>query len=30
VRNGQIANYYELWDRSVAGVATAETAHTHN
>ena len=30
VRNGQIANYYELWDRSVTGIATAETAHTHN
>ncbi len=27
VRNGQIANYYELWDRSVAGVTPAETAH---
>ena len=30
VRDRQIANFYELWDRSVAGVATAETMHTHN
>jgi ketosteroid isomerase-like protein len=27
VRNGQIANYYELWDRSIAGATSAATAH---
>ena len=27
VRNGQIANYYELWDRSVRGAASATASH---
>ena len=27
VRNGQIAGYYELWDRSVTGADSAATAH---
>ena len=27
VRDGQIANYYELWDRSVAGAASATALH---
>ncbi len=27
VRNGQIANYYELWDRNVTGATSAATAH---
>ena len=27
VRNGQIANYYELWDRSDTGATSAATAH---
>jgi ketosteroid isomerase-like protein len=27
VRNGQIANYYELWDRSVSGVVSATNLH---
>jgi ketosteroid isomerase-like protein len=27
VRDGQIANYFELWDRSVAGAASATASH---
>ena len=27
VRNGQIANYYELWDETVAGATAAISAH---
>jgi uncharacterized protein len=30
VRNGQIAHYLELWDRSVDGIASAAASHSYN